>query len=366
MADFDEEDLTKPKIQKPDILRSDYLSSGSTILNLACSGTPYGAFIKGGFHWIVGDSDTGKTFLVYTCFAEAANDPNWDGYDLIADDVENGALMDKSAYFGKKAAERMKAPAYDKEGDPLFSETVDDFYFSLDARLDLVEKGKALPFLWALDSMDALSSKYEGKRFEMRKSAHEDGKEAKGDFADGKAKVNSQNIRRIKQRLRKNRCTLIILSQTRDNVDAGMFESKSTVAGGRSLKFYSVWQLWSSPGGTITRSFRGIERQLGIISRIKIKKNHLTGKNWSLSLPIYHAHGIDDIESCIDYLVDEGKWKKSNSKIVAPEFDLETTKEKFICQIQEDDLEPKLRKIVTDVWQETEAKLRPVRKPRYQ
>jgi hypothetical protein len=357
--------IQKSRIQKADLKRTDYLSSGSTLLNLACSGTPCGAFIKGGYHWMVGDSDTGKTFLMLTALAEAANNPDWDEYDLIFDDVENGALMDMPHYFGQKMADRVQAPDYDEDGEALNSDSIEDFYYGLSDRLDLVEAGKAKPFLQLLDSMDALSSKYEGAKFEEKKKAHRAGKKAKGDYGDGKAKVNSTYIRTIVRRLRKTKCSLIILSQTRDNIDAGMFESKKTHAGGRALKFYATWQLWSSSGGKITKQYKGKDRQLGIYAKVALKKNRLTGKEWAITVPIYHSHGLDNIESCIDYLCEEKHWNKAGAMITAPEFDHKGTMSLLIQKIEEDDLEPKLIKIVTTVWRDIEEAVRPERKARF-
>jgi hypothetical protein len=360
-----EDELLKPRIQKADLKRSDYLSSGSTLLNLACSGTPYGTFVKGGYHWMVGDSDTGKTFLMLTAFAEAANCSDWDDYDLIFDDVENGALMDMPHYFGQKMADRIQPPAYDEDGEPIHSASIEDFYFGLSERLDRVESGKGRPFLMLLDSMDALSSKYEKSKFDEKKKAHETGKKPKGDYGDGKAKVNSTYIRTVVSRLRKTGCCLIILSQTRDNIDAGMFESKKTHAGGRALKFYATWQLWSSSGGKITKQYKGKDRQLGIHSKVSIKKNRLTGKEWVITVPIYHAHGLDNIESCIDYLCEEKHWKKDGARITAPEFDFAGNKDSLIVHIEENDSEPRLVKIVTSVWRGIEEAVRPKRKARF-
>ena len=39
------------------------LSSGNTLLNLACAGKVFGCFREGGFYLVVGDSSSGKTAL---------------------------------------------------------------------------------------------------------------------------------------------------------------------------------------------------------------------------------------------------------------------------------------------------------------
>ena len=106
-------------------------------------------------------------------------------------------------------------------------------------------------------------------------------------------------------RLRDTQCILIVLSQTRDAFDAGMFDPKQTVAGGRALKFYATWQMWSAVGKRHTRIVNGTKRQIGINSRLSIKKNRLTGKEWTVEVPIYWSSGMDDIGSMVSFLVDE-------------------------------------------------------------
>lgn len=361
-----EEDLRQPRLKKADIKKEDYLSTGSTLLNLACSGMPDGGLTKGRYFWMVGDSDSGKTFLTLTCFAEAAINPNFDEYDLVFDNAEDGALMDMAHFFGPKMAARIQPPSYDSEGRPVNSRTAEEFYFSINKRLDLVEQGKLPPFIELLDSMDALSTDYESDKFQEASKAHDKGTEAKGDYGDGKAKINSRWIRSLIPRLRDTGSILIILSQTRDNVGGGLFDPKSVHAGGRALKFYATWQLWSSQGKKLTKEVNGKPRQLGIISRVTIKKNRLTGKEWTVEIPIYHSTGIDDIGSCVDFLVSEKRWSRSGQKIDAKEFKFLGNRTKLIKHIEDNKLEFDLRDLVAEAWRKVEQACYIDRKNRYE
>lgn len=358
--------LQEMRILRASIKKEDYLSTGSTLLNLACSGMPDCGLAKGLYFWMVGDSSSGKTFLMLTCLAEAARNPNWNSYDLVFDDVEGGALMDLEKFFGKKMASRVQPPRRDKDGLPVYSDSAEDFYFGLDERLDAVEAGKAKPFLYLLDSMDALTTKYEGAKFDEKKKADREGKKAAGEYGDGKAKINSTWIRTVVRRLRDTRCTLIILSQTRDNIGGGLFDPKSTSAGGRALKFYATWQLWSSPGETLTKIVNGQKRQLGMTSRIRIKKNRLTGKEWDVEVPIYHSYGIDDVGSCIDFLVKEKAWSEASGVLKAPIFDFSGKRETLIKKIETEGLHRDLIEEVSDVWRSIEEACQVSRKPRYE
>lgn len=345
----------------------DRLSSGCTLLNLACSGDPLWAYTKGRYFWMVGDSSSGKTFLTLTALAEAARNRHWDEYEFVYDNVEDGALMDVSRFFGQRLADRLKAPRYDKStGEPRYSYTIEDFYFGLDNRLSEIEQGKRPPFLMLLDSMDALTTEYELKKFKEKKKASEGSGTAKGDYGDGKAKINSTFIRSVVSRLRDTGSTLIILSQTRDNVGGGLFEKKNTHAGGRALKFYAAWQLWSSVGSAIKKTVNGQERQIGVNSRVKIEKNRLTGREWTVNVPIYNTYGIDDLGSCIDFLVEEKKWKTANGVLEAPTFKFKGRVNTLIKRIEEEDLYMDLREEVADVFNDIVDKCTLKRAPRYE
>jgi len=346
------------KKKKVKITKADYLSTGSTLLNLAISGKPDCGFIKGKYFWLVGDSTSGKTFLSLTCLAEASINPNFEDYDFIHDDVEGGSLMDITRFFGKEVARRVRAPRKAKDGSPLYSANIEDFYFNLD---DAFDTGK--PFIYILDSMDSLSSEYEKKKFKAGKNATRKGKKTTGSFGDGKAKKNSENVRQLLAPLRKSGSILIIISQTRANFDFG-FEKK-THAGGHSLKFYACVELWSSVRGKIEKTIKKKSRQIGSICKIRTKKNRVSGRDRAVEVPIYHSFGIDETGSCIDYLVDELHWGLKGTKIKAKEFDVVLTRAKLIKYIEDNDMILDLREIVGDVWNEIEKACSIKRKQRY-
>ena len=145
-----------------------------------------------------------------------------------------------------------------------------------------------------------------------------------------------------------------------------MFDPKSTSAGGRALKFYATWQLWSSPGQSITKVVNGQKRQLGMTSRISIKKNRLTGKEWTVEVPIYHSYGIDDIGSCFDFLVKEKAWSETDGALKAPLFDFSGKREALIKKIETECLHLDLIEEVTDVWRSIEEACQVSRKARYE
>ena len=328
----------KPK-KKKKLINKEILSSGSTLLNLACTNNPFGTFLKGKYYYLVGDSTSGKTFLSMTCFAEALRHPFFKDYRLIYDNVEDGMNINLEKLFNKKVAERIEMPGDD------FSYSIEEFYYHID---DAIKKDK--PFIYVLDSMDGLTSEAEIEKFEEQKDAHKKGKQVAGSYGDGKAKKNSQNIRRCKNGLKKTGSILIIISQTRDNMGFG-FEKK-TRSGGKSLQFYAHTEIWSSVIKQIKRTVKGKTRSIGVHINLQIKKNRTTGELHKVNMDIYPSYGIDDIGSCIDYLIEEGWWKKKGKKITANEFDVELTRDNLISYIEENKLYKKLQKITGQCWKE--------------
>lgn len=342
------------------------LSSGSTLFNLTSTGRADAGLVKGGFHFFVGDSSAGKTFIGLTCLAEASQNVNFDDYDFIFDNNEDGAHFDMEFYFGKKAASRIVAPP---DG---ISHTVEDFYDNInDAFINKTGgsrtprggkskkkvTGHNKPFIYILDSENGLSSNYEEEKQQEAKEGRAKGKDTAGSYGDGKAKIHSENLRSVKKKLADNGCILIVLSQTRDNINAGMFESKKTRSGGHSLTFYADIEAWVAVATQLTKEVKGKKRKIGTISRFKFMKNRFTGNKGMADVPIYRKFGLDDIGSCIDYLVEEKHWGKSGQTIDADDLEFEGTRKKLIQYIEENDLQDELRECVQDCWDTIEEEI---------
>ena len=330
--------LAKSK-EKTGWKEGDLLGTGSTLLNLAITDNWRGGFAKGLYILFVGDSQSGKTFFCLTCFAEAAANPAFDEYRLIYDAVEGGALMNLEKFFGKKVAERIESPCYE-DGIPQSSQTVEEFYFNLDDALD-----NKRPCIYVLDSMDSTTSAREEKKFDENKKAVQGGGQGKGDFADGKAKANSQGLRNVLHKIRDTKSILIIINQTRDNVDGGMFAPQKTRSGGRALTFYASVEIWSSVGQKIKKNVNGKDRVIGVTSRLQVKKNRMTGKERTIEVPIKYSYGIDDLASCVEYLIDESYWKKGRTIDITKDFPdiAPATKNALIRKLEEAGAEVELK-----------------------
>lgn len=368
MKTKDAKKMLRKRKKKRKLKHGDFVSTGSTVLNLACTNHPYRGFAKGHYYFMVGDSKSGKTFLSLTCLSEASYNSNFDNYRFIYDNAEEGAMMDIKKFFGKQVYKRMEPPAraYAQSGPeaPIFSETVEDFYFHLD---DAIKKGA--PFIYILDSMDSISSRAEQDKFVKTKRAVRGQKEdIAGSFGDGKAKVNSATLRQFIRPLERTKSILIIINQTRDNLGFGF--KKKTRSGGHALTFYATIELWSSIKKKIKRTVRGKKRTIGAQCKIDINKNRILGRerdgNEGILIPIYYSYGIDDIGSCVDFLVDEGYWKKKKNIITAPELNWQGPRAGLIREIELETYEKDLRDLVWDLWKEIEEACVVDRKKRYE
>jgi hypothetical protein len=264
-------------------------------------------------------------------------------------------------------AERLEPPG-GTVADPKYSEEIEELYYHLDDALTEAEKPGGRPFIYLMDSMDSLDSKYSEAKFQEAKKASRKGTKAKGDYGDGKAKINSTRLRKVVARLRNTGSILIILSQTRDNINAGLFEEQQTHAGGRALKFYATVQLWSSVGSKIKRTIKEQEIPIGVNCRVKVRKNRLTGKERVVTFPIYFATGIDDIGGMVDFLTKWKVWPKKKGGLIDATNDFDGVvkrREDLIHWIEDSDVREDLEEIVEDAWAEIEAAAEVKRRNKY-
>lgn len=335
---FEEE---KPKL---------FIPSGSTLLNLACTDNIQGAFIPGKMSNIIGDSSSGKSFLALSVCAEMAYNSEFDDYRLLYDDTENANQFDMEYLFGKATADRLET---------IHSDTVQDFQFNINDAL----KGKH-PFIYILDSLDALTSEEDLEKFEERRIAREKGKDTKGTYGVQKPKTMSETLRQIVGGMDNTKSHLIVISQVRENLNPFSFDKKYR-AGGRALKFYCTHEIWLAVSETINSKGRAI----GIQVKVKVTKNKVTGKPRTIGFPIFYDYGIDDIRSCVDFLSEEGTWEKKGAKITPTGLphignDL-LLRHELIRKIEEFQLEDQVKNTTGETWKLIEESLKLNRKAKY-
>jgi|6_EtaG_2_1085325.scaffolds.fasta_scaffold09667_3 RecA/RadA recombinase len=345
--------------------------TGSTLLNLACADNPFGGWGLGRMINLIGDSSSGKTLLTLSMFAEVCQDKRFDKYKLIFDDAEAALSFNIEYLFGKRVKERVEIKDLEDVSD-----TVQDLSGSLQKLC--VDK---TPFIYVIDSFDALSSEEEQEKDKvfMKKKKDRTDKELSGSMGMERAKMGRRTLRQICLNLKKTNSLLIIISQATVNVGWGF--SDKTRAGGTALKFFATHEMWLS----IVKRHKSLGRTIGINGKCKVSKNKLTGKEVpEVLIPIYYDYGIDDIGANIDYLLEQNFWKrevkkkdkkkeqkkkkgeeKEKGNIIVTEWDFKGSRNKLIDYIEQENKERELQVMVHEAWQIFEEKLKLGRKPRY-
>jgi len=339
--------------EKKPITAEYFISSGSTLLNLALTGNPFYGWQLGKMANIIGDSGTGKTLLVLTSLAEVAHNPKQTDVELVFDDAENALEFDLESCFGEATEGRTEIL------DPP-SENIEQFSDRLSVTI-----AKGNPFVYVLDSFDALGSEADTKHIESERKIRmgQSKKESSGSYGTAKPKIASQMLREDCGKLKRSKGALLIISQTRDNLTPGSFEKK-TRSGGKALKFYATHEVWI----ILTGAIKAKNRRIGAECLVKVSKNKITGKKREIKFNVYDSYGVDDIGSMVDFLLAEEIWKGGGKANIDTKGDLVSksiSRGKLIEMIESKGLENRLKNIVGRVWNEIEESLKVKRKKRY-
>jgi RecA/RadA recombinase len=354
------------------------ISTGLTLLNLLLSGDRLGGFDLGTVGLVVGDSKTGKSWVLMEMLAHAARNPKFKDFSLIYDDVESGIGYSIGEMFGKAAGSRIRLPYQGKKLAP--SKTCQDFYFAAIAEM------REAPTIYILDSHDALTDQTSQDAVEETLTKRAAGKdsEEKGTYGTGKAKANSKYMPELVDAAATTGSLVIMICQTRDNIGFDAMFNPKTRSGGKALRFYNSQEVWFSNGPAIKKKARGQDHKVGHELIVKAAKNRTTGMESQIVIPILTGYGADEIGSQLDWLKLYGfleteseksddeyeppKKKKSASKLKLPKQvgGLEGTRSALIAEIEELGAEEQLSKFTAQCWKELANELKPARKSRWE
>ena len=336
--------------------RTEFISSGSTLLNLALSQKGiHGGFARNRIINIVGDGSSGKTLL-------ALETAHWAFRNIkkVKSKLFPSVKEVKIAYINRERV--MDFPIEKMYGQDFVNAvewrydiaTVEEFgrYFG---RLALEHKENEC-LIVILDSWDSLNSEAGQERFKQAalKDESPDGsyKTEKAAYASKEFFNNACDLMTGKD------ITLFIISQTRTKIGI-TFGEKHYRSGGDALNFYTHQVPWLAEIEKLKKTFKGETRVYGVRMLAKIKRNKVAKPFRQAESIILFDYGIDNISSMINYL-----WGPRASKI---EFDgyIFKNREEFIGYIEENDLEDELSKMCEDQWAEIEEAMVPERKRKF-
>lgn len=349
----------KPKKENTKLLRA---KTGSTLLDLL------GAFVFGKIVNLVGDNSTGKTILAIECIVQTFFWflKNMKGFKLKMkyDDAEAGFSFDPKTMYDIDDKHKELLSVFDEENEA--SETVEDFEYNLEKEMNNLKDNEYL--IYVLDSLDALSSKEEKKRGDQRMKAMASkkagGKEEKvaGTYGMEKQKKLGELFRRLRLKIKKKRCLLIVISQVRENIGI-MFGEKYKRMGGKALDFYAAVIWWLA---VLDKNMKhGIST--GVTIKAKNKKNKV-GKPYRIAnINVLFDYGIDDISSNIEYLYElrDEKGKLNKDKIIKWN-KKEYTIKSLIRHIEKNNLEDELKEKVIQKWIDFEDSISTKRKRKFE
>jgi RecA/RadA recombinase len=171
-----------------------------------------------------------------------------------------------------------------------------------------------------------------------------------------KAKELSEGCRKTARLIAHNNKLILFTNQERDG------EFGKTTPGGHAIPYHCSLRLRVIRKGRIEKKKKitsGVEvkKTIGIESEVLVKKSTVDDEYRTAPLYIIFGVGIDDVRANLQYVKD--MMKKTKYQCVDQEW---ATMDKAIAYIEENDLEPQLREMVIDIWEEVEAKFHMDRK----
>jgi RecA/RadA recombinase len=296
---------TKPK--------TEYLSTGCTLLDLVVGGGLGMGFPVGKIINFIGDKSAGKTFLSMEMIA--ANKYKYGKrFKWNFDDGESGNTFDTQALYGFDVVR--------KEED-YNSSKIEDLDVNVLQFLRKKMKKEDELGLYVIDSLDGLGDSEKEERSEERYKQATAGKKIKesGTFGTATPKFLSQEFFKTKtEQFQSKNAVLVIVSQVRENMNAGLFGKKLKRNGGKAMDFYAHTCLWLSTWIKIKRKDMNKEdRQVGVIVEAYTDKSKTPRPYRKCRFIVYFDYGIDDIGSNLDYIYncwgEDGKLKKSSENI---------------------------------------------------
>ena len=253
---------------------TDWISTGSTILDLAISNKPHGGFAAGRITEINGLESSGKSLI---------------GAHALATTQRKGGLAVYIDTESSVSSEFLQAIGIDTDNMLyVHLETVEDIFDTIETvviKARESSKDKLVTIL--VDSLAAASTK-----IEMDADFDKDG------WATAKAIIISKAMRKITNLIARQRVCLIFTNQLRQKLGV-MFGDPWTTSGGKALPFHASTRIRLKNMGQIKDTKKNT---IGIKIRAQVIKNRLGPPLRSAEFSLYFDKGIDDFGSWLEVL----------------------------------------------------------------
>ena len=258
---------------------NEWISTGSTMLDLAISNRPNGGLPVGRIIEITGLEASGKSLLA----AHALADTQKKGGLAVYIDTENAISREFLEAIGINLKDMLYVPL----------DTIEDIFDAIDSIVESVRKNSKNRLVTiVVDSVAGASTK-----IELAADYDKDG------WATSKAIILSKAMRKITNFVGRERICLIFTNQLRTRLGVS-FGDQWTTSGGKAIAFHSSVRLRLKSVGQIklAKSASAPEAVLGITTRAQVVKNRMGPPLRSVDYEIYFDSGIDDFGSWLTML----------------------------------------------------------------
>ena len=254
----------------------DFVSTGSTMLDLAISNKPNGGIAVGRITELNGLESSGKSLLGAHMLAETQKK----GGVAVYIDTETAV----STEFLESIGVDVQSMLY------LHLETVEDIFAAIEeivAKVRESDKDRLVTIL--VDSLAAATTKVE-----LEAEFDKDG------WATSKAIIISKALRKITQMIGRQRVALVFTNQLRQKLGV-MFGDPWTTSGGKALPFHASTRVRLKNKGQIKDKKNHV---IGMTILAQVVKNRLGPPLRSCEFPLYFESGIDDVGSWLKVMKD--------------------------------------------------------------
>lgn len=361
LASIKETILAKKQIEVPK--RGLYFSTGCTLLDLVVGGGEKAGY---GMGWEAGTivrdwggSSSTKTFKAVEMIS--ANYYKYkDKFKWKYADIEGGNTIDSQALYGFEIIPTNKTA---RQAMPT---TVEEWEYDVHKFLESLKDDEC--GIYVLDSLDALSSAALEERKEKRHAAYDKDKDFdEGTYGMDSAKFLSQEMfRGLSAKLAEKNALLYIISQERDNANAGLYGKKNRLGGGRAVGFYETARIYSK----LKEKEEKRGRAVGVIIETTAEKVRHPRPFRSCLIPIKFDYGMDDIAANVDFLFDcrsdkTGELLKSAKSLEWEEGGEVMSRDELITYIDKNKLKKELKRRVIAKWEEIESEIQTERPQKY-
>ena len=267
---------------------TEWISTGSSLLDLAISNRSHGGLPVGRITEITGMEASGKSLLAAHLLANTQKK----GGLAVYIDTENAMNEEFLQAIGIDISKMLYIQL----------ETVEDIFEVIEniiVKVKEADKNRLVSIV--VDSVAAATTKVE-----------QDADYSKDGWATSKAIVLSKAMRKITQMIGRERVCLIFTNQLREKLGV-MFGDKYTTSGGKAIQFHASCRLRLKAAGQIKAKIQGKEQVIGIKTKAKVVKHRMGPPLREAEFNIYFESGIDDVGSWLQVMKDYKLLKQGGS-----------------------------------------------------